>query len=210
MPAAAAASAPAWIGPGARATLVWVSPAVERPGGPRLYEIAGPVLAEPPAWPYFVLAPAEAQEFAGRVYAGLVGLQGLRGFLRRCTLARAALGTDLAWVAPEAEAPLLPALEAWSALAERPVAPYHREIEAFLPDDRPLHARPEVIAAARRHDELFRTAWVCEECGDPADAAVFLWTRRRGARVRVCLLIENDAGVWTCRLHPFDLCEEPA
>jgi len=26
--------------------------------------------------------------------------------------------------------------------------------------------------------------------------------------VRVCFLIHNDAGVWTCRLHPFEFAKE--
>jgi hypothetical protein len=28
--------------------------------------------------------------------------------------------------------------------------------------------------------------------------------------VRVCFLIHNDAGVWTCRLHPFEFAKETA
>jgi len=26
----------------------------------------------------------------------------------------------------------------------------------------------------------------------------------------VCFLIQNDAGVWSCRLHPFDFLKEAA
>jgi len=28
--------------------------------------------------------------------------------------------------------------------------------------------------------------------------------------VRVCFLIHNDAGIWTCRLHPFEFAKEAA
>ena len=51
---------------------------------------------------------------------------------------------------------------------------------------------------------------MCDECGEAEDAAAFLWTAHAGPAVRVCFLIQNDAGVWSCRLHPFDFLKEAA
>jgi len=48
------------------------------------------------------------------------------------------------------------------------------------------------------------------ECGLAEDAAAFLWTARAGKTVRVCFLIQNDGGVWTCRFHPFEFSKEAA
>jgi hypothetical protein len=64
--------------------------------------------------------------------------------------------------------------------------------------------------AAQQEPEQFATAWVCDECGEAEDAGIFFWTVHRGPVVRVCLLIHNDAGVWTCRLHPFEFAKETA
>ena len=63
---------------------------------------------------------------------------------------------------------------------------------------------PAAHAQALRDAECFRTAWVCDECGDAADAGVFLWTAHRADGVRICLLIHNDGGIWQVSLHPFE------
>jgi hypothetical protein len=73
-----------------------------------------------------------------------------------------------------------------------------------------LFVTPEAYAAARQEPEQFGTAWVCDECGEAEDAAAFLWTAHAGPSVRVCFLIQNDAGVWSCRLHPFEFLKEAA
>jgi hypothetical protein len=67
---------------------------------------------------------------------------------------------------------------------------------------------PEAYAAACGAPELFSLAWVCDECGLAEDAAAFLWTAHAGETVRVCFLIQNDGGVWSCRLHPFEFSKE--
>ena len=43
----------------------------------------------------------------------------------------------------------------------------------------------------------------------PGDAAT-LWAAHAGPSVRVCFRIQNDAGVWSCRLHPFEFLKEAA
>ena len=58
--------------------------------------------------------------------------------------------------------------------------------------------------------EQFGTAWVCDECGEAEDAGAFLWTAHAGQSVRVCFLIQNDAGVRSYRLHPFEFLKEAA
>ena len=95
------AELPAWIAPGDAATRVWYSGRGEGADGSPLYQVAGPALDVPPASPYFLLAPVEAE-----------------------------------------------------------------------------------------------------------DAAAFLWTVHAGPSVRVCFLIQNAAGVWICRLHPFEFLKE--
>jgi hypothetical protein len=101
-------------------------------------------------------------------------------------------------------------LEAWRAVPERPLLPYLADICAFLPRDLPVHVSPDAFAAARSAEETFERAWVCAECGDAEDMSVFLWTARRARSVRVCLLIENEGGRWTCHLHPFEFEKEAA
>jgi hypothetical protein len=114
------------------------------------------------------------------------------------------------WLAARQEAPVLPLLDAWDTAPERPLVSYEREIAGFLAGDALLRVSAEAHAGASSAAERFATAWVCEECGQAEDAAVFLWTRRRGERVRVRLLVENQAGLWTCHLHPFDFVRETA
>ncbi|HET7876526.1 MAG TPA: hypothetical protein VFN71_13480 [Methylomirabilota bacterium] len=203
------ADLPAWIQPGQTATLIWHNGAVERRDGPRLYAVAGPLFETEPAVPYFLLASAERGDFAGRLYRGQAGLEDLRAFLGQCALVRGRLVDEKQWVLVEAETPALPVLDAWRAVDERPALPYLADINAFMPGDFPLHVSAEAVDEARRAPEAFATAWVCDECGEAEDAGVFLWTARHGDRVRVCFLIQNDAGVWTCHLHPFDFATEP-
>jgi len=204
------AELPSWIAPGDAATLVWYSGRGERADGMPLYQVAGPALDVPPASPYFLLAPVEREDFAEHLYRGQAGLSDLRGFLQHCLLARGEMSQSLDLVAAAAEAPVLPVLDAWRGAAGRPLLPYLADIGAFLPGERPLFVTPEACAAARQEPEQFGTAWVCDECGLAEDAGAFLWTAHVGQSVRVCLLIQNDAGVWSCRLHPFEFLKEAA
>lgn len=199
-----------WIEPGASATLIWHGAAAPRPGGGRLYSVSGPALEQPPAFPYFILAPVEDGAFADRLYRGQVTLDDLRAFLSRCRVARGALVEEMQYVAAADEAPVLPLLDDWREAADAPRLPYLEDINAFLPASAPLYVTADAHAAARREPERFATAWVCEECGEAEDAGVFFWTAHRGEAVRVCFLIHNDAGVWTCRLHPFEFAKEAA
>jgi hypothetical protein len=203
------ASAPDWFHPGDRATLVWHGPRAERPGGVRMYQVAGPELAGPAPPTRFLLAPTEREEFAQRLYGGLVGLNGLRAFLTDCRLARGELIEEGAYLSITDEVPVLPLVEAWKGDVGRPVVPYLADIAAFMPDEEPLYVNPAAHDQALRDAECFRTAWVCDECGDAADAGVFLWTAHRADGVRVCLLIHNDAGLWQVSLHPFEFPKAP-
>jgi hypothetical protein len=201
---------PAWIAPGAVATLVWHDGAVDREDGARLYQVAGPILDGLAVTPFFLLSPVGGAAFAERLYQGRASLGDLVAFLASATLARGALLPGSEWLTVRQEAGVLALLDAWDTAADRPLLPYEREIAAFLSGDALLHVSAEAHAAASEAAERFATAWVCEECGQADDAAVFLWTRRRGERVRVRLLVENQAGLWTCHLHPFDFAREAA
>jgi hypothetical protein len=206
MPSAAAT----WIEPGASATLIWHGATAAQPGGGRLYVVSGPILEQPPASPYFILAAEEDGDFASRLYRGQVALPELRAFLSRCRITRGALVDDQQYVATDEEAPVLAVLDEWRERSGRPALPYLDDINAFMPAAAPLYVTAEAHAAAQREAEQFSTAWVCDECGEAEDAGVFFWTVHRGPLVRVCLLIHNDAGVWTCRLHPFEFAKETA
>jgi hypothetical protein len=199
-----------WIEPGASATLIWHGAAVARPGGGRLYSVSGPVLEQPPPSPHFLLAPAEDGAFAGRLYRGQVTLDELRGFLGRCRIARGELVDEMQYVATADEAPVLPLLVGWREVEGPPRLPYLDDIDAFMPPAGPLYVTAEAHAAAQREPERFATAWVCDECGEAEDAGIFFWTAHRDGAVRVCFLIHNDAGIWTCRLHPFEFSKEAA
>lgn len=201
---------PTWIAPGDAVTLVWHSGRGEGAGGDAVYLVAGPALDTPPPSPYFLLAPADRDEFAERLYRGQVDLEGLRGFLADCVLARGEMSPTLDRIAVGAETPVLRLLDAWRAAATPPRLPYLDDIGAFLPGDRPLFVTPEAYEAACAAPERFALAWVCDECGLAEDAAAFLWTAHAGAAVRVCFLIQNDGGVWSCRLHPFEFSKEAA
>jgi hypothetical protein len=196
-----------WIEPGASATLIWHGAAATGPGGGRLYAVSGPALEQPPATPYFLLAPAEADAFAARLYRGQVSLDDLRAFLAHCRIAQGALVDEMQYLAVADEVPVLPVLDAWREARDVPALPYLDDINAFMPAG-PLYVTAEAHAVARREPEQFTTAWVCDECGEASDAGVFFWTAQRGPAVRVCFLIHNDAGVWTCRLHPFEFAKE--
>ncbi len=198
------ADTPEWIQPGATVTLIWHNGAGQRPDGVRVYAIAGPGFELAPASPYFLLAPAERGEFAGRLYRGQAGLEDLRTFLTGCVLAEGELTGEMEFLAVRAETPALPLLEAWRSATARPMLTYFTDINAFMPDTLPLYVNEDAYTAAREGPEHFTTAWVCDECGEAEDAGVFFWTERRGDRVRVCFLIQNDGGVWNCQLHPFE------
>jgi hypothetical protein len=195
---------PDWITPGEAATLIWYDAVEARPGGLRAYQVAGPVLERAPATPYFLLAPLAEDGFAGRLYRDDVTLSDLRRFLERCILAEGEMGETLDLVVTRAEAPPLSVLDGWRALPERPLVPYHDALDAFLGDGPPVYVSPEAYARARGAPEGFATASVCAGCGEAEDAGVFFWTLARDHRIRVCLLIQNVGGRWTCRLHPFD------
>jgi hypothetical protein len=134
----------------------------------------------------------------------------LRAFLADCVVARGELVDATEFVAVAAEAPVLAVLDGWRTAAAPARLPYHPDIGAFFPGALPLHVTAEAHAAAQATPEIFQTAWVCEECGEAEDAAVFLWTARAADAVRVCFLIRNDAGVWSCALHPFEFEREPS
>ena len=202
--------APDWIRPGDTATLLWHGARAERPGGTRMYQVAGPALEGLSPAPRFLLAPTECEDFAARLYRGGVGLPALRAFLSECRVARGELLDDGEFLAVTDEAPVLPLIEAWKADPGRPMYPYLEDLSAFMPAEMPLYVDPAAHAAAQREPELFRMAWVCDECGDAADAGIFLWTVHQGDGVRVCLLIHNDAGIWQVSLHPFEFPKETA
>jgi len=204
------AELPRWITPGDAATLLWYSGKGESPDGVPVYEVAGPAMEMPPASPYFLLAPADRDDFAGELYRGRIGVPELRDFLSACVLARGQLNPSLEWVTASLSSPALTVIDGWRALGERPVLSYLSDIGAFLPGDRPLFVTPEAHTVAQETAEQFATAWVCDECGEAEDAGVFLWTARGEGTVRVCFLIQNDAGIWTCRLHPFEFNREAA
>ena len=206
---ASMAAAPDWFLPGDHATVVWHGPRAERSDGTRLYQVAGPELAGPDPPRRFLLAPTERDEFAPRLYGGRVGLQWpSRVSLRVPAGPRRADRRGRVSVAISDEIPVLPLVEAWKRETGRPRLPYLADIAAFMPADQPLYVDPTAHAHALREPECFRTAWVCDECGDAADAGVFLWTAHGADEVRVCLLIHNDAGVWKVSLHPFEFPKE--
>lgn len=200
---------PAWIRPGVTTTLLWYDGMGETSDDYRLYQVAGPVLEQPPASPYFLLAPLGQSDFAGRLYRSEVSPEDLRGFLRACEVAEGRLTEDLDFVAARRRAPVLPVLDAWAQTASGETLPYDRGIDAFLlPDANPLFVTAEAFACVLRERDRFGATWVCEECGEADDAAVFLWTTHRDDVVQVRLAIENQGGVWTCRLHPFTFRKE--
>ncbi len=200
---------PAWIQPGLTATLIWYDGMGEMPGDYRLYQVSGPALGQSPASPYFLLAPLERSEFASRLYRSEVSLADLRGFLEGCDVAEGQLSEEMDFVAARRRTPLLPVLDAWGESAPGELLPYLGDIHAFLPaDSQPLFVTADMYASLQREPDRFGTTWVCEECGEAEDAAVFLWTTHRGDVVQVRLAIENQGGVWTCRLHPFKFRKE--
>jgi hypothetical protein len=157
-----------------------------------------------------LVSPVDRDAFAGRLYEGQASLADLEAFLGDSTLVRGRLADGGEWLVADAEAPPLSVLDACDQVPEPPLVTYERDIGAFLPGSRLLRVSPEAYAEAGAAPERFATAWVCEECGEAQDAGVFLWTRRRGGRVRVRLLIDNEGGVWTCHFHPFEWALESA
>jgi hypothetical protein len=172
-----------------------------------VYRIAGPLLAGPSESGCYLLAPAARDDFVARVYGGAATLAEIRALLGEAALARGALAEDGERLAVGDQVPALPLVEAWRGVA-RPVLPYVPELEGVLLEDGLLRLTPDAYRAIQAQAEVFQTGWVCEECGDPEDAAVVLWTAREGGRVRVCFVAEIEHGVWRCRLHPFDLAGE--
>jgi len=199
-----------WIRPGVRATLIWVDGDREFPSGRRCYEVAGPALEERPPSPFFVVAPLAQSEFAGRLYRGQVTLDNLRRFLGECRIVRGGLSEGCDVLVAAEEAPLLPLLDEWAGDEGGALVPYRDEIEAFLSDDHALHVTANAHLAAQRFPEHFGSTWVCEACGEPEDAANFLWTVHRGSTIQVRLAIENVGGAWTCWLHPFQIVKAEA
>ena len=200
---------PIWIRPGVITTLLWYDGLRERPDDGRLYQVAGPALEQPPASPYFLLAPLERSDFAGRLYRSEVSLEDLRGFLGTCDVVEGRLTEELDFVAARRRAPVLPVLDAWGEMAPGELVPYRRDIDALLPPDaNPLFVTEDAYRSVQREPDRFGAAWVCEECGEAEDAAVFLWTTHRDDVIQVRLTIENQGGVWTCRLLPFTFRKE--
>jgi hypothetical protein len=199
-----------WITPGARATLVWYEAAQPGPDGIVMYQVAGPVLEQVPASPVFLLAPVERSGFAGRLYRNEATLVELRRFLDSCVLAEGWMSDALDCVFARTQARALALVDGWRTGPERPVVPYRRDLEAFLCDDLPVFVSAAAYATAQGAAETFTTASVCAGCGEAEDASVFFWTLHHDGRVRVCLLIENEGGRWTCRLHPFEFEQEAA
>ncbi len=198
-----------WIQPGLSATLIWYDGMAETPDRRYVYQVAGPVLEIPPASPYFLLAPLEQSDFAGRLYRAEVSLADLRRFLGGCDVGEGGLTEDLDFVAVRRRAPPLPLLDAWGHNAPGEILPYRSDIDAFLPaDSHPLFVTADAYRSLQREPDRFATTWICEECGEPEDAAVFLWTTHQDNVVQVRLSIENRGGVWTCRLCPFKIRKE--
>lgn len=194
--------------PGETATLIWYGGEATRPDGGRLYQVTGPVLDAPPASPNFLLAPTDRGDFAHRLYRDEASVEDLRSFLASCILANGVMDESLELLATRVETPVLPLLDAWRALPDRPRLPYLADIDAFLPEGPPVHVTNQAHAAAQKAPEFFGTAWVCETCEAAEDHGAFLWTVHGGESVRVCFLIQNEAGLWTCTLHPFEFPRE--
>ena len=132
----------------------------------------------------------------------------LRDFLAGCRVAEGGLDGDLEFVAARREAPLLPLLDEW---AREPVGdplPFLADINAFLLDGVPFFVEPMSYALLQQEPERFGAVWVCEECGEAEDQAVFLWTVHAPRTIRVRLAIRNTGGVWNCWLHPFEIQKE--
>ena len=198
-----------WVQPGVRATLIWYDGVAETPDRQYVYQVAGPVLETPPESPYFVLAPSGQSDFAGGLYRAEVSLADLRAFLEGCDMAEGRMSDDLEFVAVHRRTPLLPLLDAWGEHAPGEILSYGGDIDAFLPaDSHPLFVTSDSYRSLQREPDWFATTWVCEECGEAEDAAVFLWTTHHDDVIQVRLSIENQGGVWACRLYPFKIRKE--
>jgi hypothetical protein len=199
------AAKPEWIQPGVRATLIWTDGEREFPGDPRLYEVAGPVLGEPPPTPFFVTAPLSEEKFAAQLYAAEIGIEALRDFLDRCRLVKGRLSEEYDLLIVMEETPLLPVLEEWGGEDGGERLGYEEEIEAFLSGDLVFHANPEAHRALQQSSEAFVRTWVCAGCGEAEDASNFLWTVHCGASIQARLAIQNMGGTWTFWLYPFQI-----
>ncbi len=196
-----------WIQPGAAATLIWYD-GVRQASQGRAYQVAGPALEHEPESSYFLLAPVEQDRFASRLYASEVSLGDLHDFLGACRVAEGGMDTGCEFVVARRETSVLPLLDAWASGSSGEVVPFLGDVNAFLLDRVALFATPEAHAAIQRMAERFGVAWVCEECGQADDQAVFLWTAHASEAIQVRLAIQNAAGVWTCWLHPFRIPRE--
>ncbi len=196
-----------WIQPGAAATLIWYDGVAETPSG-RVYQVAGPVLEAPLDSPYFLLAHVDRGDFASRLYESKVSLAELRDFLAGCRVAEGGLSPEREFVAARNEAALLPLLDTWVHQPAGEPLIFLADINAFLLNDVALFVTSESHAAVQREPERFAAAWVCEECGQADDQAVFLWTVHARRAIQVRLAIQATAGVWTCWLHPFRIQKE--
>lgn len=189
--------------------MIWYDGVGDASGG-RVYQVAGPVLEAPPDSPYFILAPEERSDFASRLYAAEVSVAGLSEFVASCRVLEGGLDDDCEFVVGRRETPLLPLLEAWARQPSGEPLAFRADINAFLRGDVAFFVTPESHVAVQREPERFAAAWVCEECGEAADQAVFLWTVREARAIQVRLAIQNSGGVWTCWLHPFRIRKESA
>jgi hypothetical protein len=174
-----------------------------------VYLVAGPALDTPPPSPYFLLASADRDEFAERLYRGEVDLEGLRSFLADCVLARGEMSQGLDRIAVEAETPVLDLLDAWRATAAPARLPYLDDISAFLPGDRPLFVTADAYEAACEASERFGLVSVCEECGLAEDAAAFLWTARAGKTVRSASSSRTTAACGRAAFTPSSSARRP-
>ncbi len=197
-----------WVRPSAAATMIWYDAVSETPRG-RVYQVAGPVLETPPESPHFLLAHVDRGNFAARLYGSAVSLAELRDFLAGCWVAEGSLDTECEFVVARHEALLLSLLDDWArGLSGEPLR-FRADLNAVLFDDVTLFVTPEAHAAVQREPERFAASWICEECGEAEDQAVFLWTAHGPHAIQVRLAIRNTGGVWTCWLHPFQIQKEP-
>jgi hypothetical protein len=197
---------PEWLAPGCRVTLVWVDGGpLPGHGGSRLYHVAGPLLEDHPETGCFLLAPAERDTFAESAYRGEATAEDLRALLASCTVARGRLSDARDTVAVHDEVPALPLLDAWRLGPAGEVLSYLPEIDGVLTAGGFLRLTAGAHRRVQEGGETLATAWVCEECGDPRDDAVLVWTAPSPMGIRACLVVEITGGVWRCRLHPFDL-----
>ena len=172
-----------WIEPGASATLIWHGAAAPQPGGGRLYVVSGPILEQPPASPYFILAAEEEGDFATQLYRGQVTLPELRAFLSRCRVTRGALVDDQQYVATDEELPVLAVLDDWRDRPGPPALPYLDVLDLAVHEGRLEHPeRPERHLVLLPHGVRDVRRDQFEQCGHeekdtPCRPATFSYVR---------------------------------